>query len=99
MEAATRISTMTTPTPTSIHIERIFDAPRECVWRATVEPALVAQWWGRGHKVDVEKLDVERGGHWRFIEHAPDGSIDGFEGRYREVEAPERAVQTFEWDG
>jgi uncharacterized protein YndB with AHSA1/START domain len=42
---------------------------------------------------------VERGGHWRFVEHAPDGSLDGFEGRYRQVVAPERAVQTFEWDG
>ena len=36
-------------------------------------PALVAQWWGRGNKLDVERMEVERGGHWRFVEHGPDG--------------------------
>lgn len=41
---------------------------------------------------------MERGGHWRYVEHGPDG-VDGFEGRYREVTPPERIVQTFAWDG
>src|SRR5688572_25639488 len=43
-------------------------------------------------------MEVERGGHWRFVEHGPDG-VNGFEGRYREVTPLERVVQTFEWDG
>jgi len=43
-------------------------------------------------------MEVERGGHWRYIEHSPDGP-EGFEGRYREVTPPQRLVQTFEWDG
>ena len=43
-------------------------------------------------------MEVERGGHWRYVEHSPDG-VHGFEGRYREVTPPERIVQTFEWDG
>ena len=79
-------------------IERIFDAPRERVWRAMTDPELVAQWWGRGNKLVVERMVVERGGHWRFVEHAPEG-VHGFEGRFREVKAPERFAQTFEWDG
>ena len=91
-------SIVTTPTPRTIHIERIFDAPRDCVWRALTEPGLVARWWGRGHVLDVERLEVERGGHWRYVEHH-DGDTDGFEGRFREVTRPERIVQTFEWDG
>lgn len=62
------------------------------------DPELVAQWWGRGNRLDIERMDVERGGHWRYVEHSPEG-VDGFEGRYREVNAPERVVQTFEWDG
>jgi uncharacterized protein YndB with AHSA1/START domain len=99
VDTAAHASTVTTPSDREIHIERVFDAPRECMWRATTEPDLVARWWGRGHELDVERLEVERGGHWRFVEHSPDGSTDGFEGRYREVTAPERAVQTFEWDG
>jgi uncharacterized protein YndB with AHSA1/START domain len=95
---ATRKATVTTPTDRSIRIERVFDAPRDRVWRAFTDPELVAQWWGRGNKLVIERLEVERGGHWRFVEHSPDG-IHGFEGRYREVTPPSRLVQTFEWDG
>jgi uncharacterized protein YndB with AHSA1/START domain len=43
-------------------------------------------------------MEVERGGHWRYVEHSPDGT-HGFEGRYREVTPPLRLAQTFEWDG
>jgi uncharacterized protein YndB with AHSA1/START domain len=91
-------SVLTTPGDREIHIERVFDAPRELVWRAFTEPDLVAQWWGRGNKLVIERMEVERGGHWRYIEHADDGE-HGFEGRYREVTAPERLVATFEYDG
>jgi uncharacterized protein YndB with AHSA1/START domain len=89
---------VTTPSDREIRIERIFNAPRERVWKAMTDPKLVAQWWGRGNKLVVERMEVERGGHWRFVEHSPDG-VHGFEGRYREVTPPERVVQTFEWDG
>lgn len=89
---------VTTPTAREIRIERIFDAPRDRVWRAFTEPELVAQWWGRGNRLVVERLEVERGGHWRFVEHGPEG-VHGFEGRFREVVPPERLVHTFEWDG
>jgi uncharacterized protein YndB with AHSA1/START domain len=99
MDTTMRTSTMTTPTEVSIHIERVFDAPRDCVWRATTEPALVARWWGRGNPLDVEALDVAPGGTWRFVEHAPDGEVAGFSGSYSDVVPPELAVQTFEWDG
>jgi uncharacterized protein YndB with AHSA1/START domain len=90
--------TVSTPSEREIVIERVFDAPRDLVWRAFTDPELVAQWWGRGNKLVVERMEVERGGYWRYVEHSPDG-VDGFEGRYREVTPPERIVQTFEWDG
>lgn len=89
---------ITTPTDREIRTERVFDAPRDRVWRAFTDPALVAQWWGRGNQLVVERMEVERGGHWRFVEHTAEGT-QGFEGRYREVTPPERLVQTFEWDG
>ena len=63
------------------------------------DPALIAQWWGRGNKLVIEKHEPVRGGRWRYVEHAPDSGPQGFEGKYREVIAPERAVRTFEWDG
>jgi uncharacterized protein YndB with AHSA1/START domain len=91
-------ATITTPTEREIHIERVFDAPVARVWQAFTDPELVAQWWGGGEKLTIERMEVERGGHWRFVTHGPEGS-DGFEGRYREVVPQERVVQTFEWDG
>ncbi len=89
---------MTTPGEREIRTERVFNAPRDRVWRAYTEPEQVARWWGRGNRLVVERMDVQRGGHWRFVEHSPEG-VHGFEGRYREVAPPERLVQTFEWDG
>lgn len=91
-------ATVSTPSDREIRVERIFNAPRARVWKAIITPDLVAQWWGRGNELVIEKMDVQRGGHWRFVEHSPQG-VHGFEGRYREVTPPERIVQTFEWDG
>ncbi len=89
---------VTTPSDRTILIERTFNAPRHRVWAAFTDPSLVAQWWGRGNKLVIERMEVERGGHWRFVEHSPDGS-HGFEGRYREVTPESRLSYTFEWDG
>jgi len=97
-QATAGTTIMTTPGDREIRTERIFNAPRERVWRAMTDPALVAQWWGRGNKLVVERLEVERGGHWRFVEHSDHGA-HGFEGRFREVVPLERMSQTFEWDG
>jgi uncharacterized protein YndB with AHSA1/START domain len=91
-------SNITKPSDRELRLERIFDAPRDEVWQAYTDPELVAQWWGRGNKLVIERLEVERGGHWRFVEHSAQG-VHGFEGRFREVTPPERLVQTFEWDG
>ena len=95
---AGRRATLTTPSDRELRIERIFDAPRPRVWRAITEPELVKQWWGRGNPLTVERMEVERGGHWRFVEHAG-GEDHGFEGRFREVVPPEKLSMTFEWDG
>lgn len=94
----TPLAMVTTPSDREIHIERIFNAPRDRVWRAMTDPGLVAQWWGRGKDLVIERMEVRRGGHWRFVESTQAGP-QGFEGRYREVTPPERVVQTFEWDG
>jgi uncharacterized protein YndB with AHSA1/START domain len=98
LKDATRQATVTMPSDREIRVERVFDAPRDRVWQAFTDPKLIAQWWGRGNKLVIERLEVERGGHWRFVEHSADG-VHGFEGRFREVTPPTRLVQTFEWDG
>ncbi len=86
------------PSDREIALERTFNAARDRVWKAMTDPELLAQWWGRGNPLVIEKFEFERGGHWRFVEHSPHG-VHGFEGRYREIKAPERMVMTFEWDG
>jgi uncharacterized protein YndB with AHSA1/START domain len=98
----TRTATMkhqlTTPGDREIRVVREFDAPRAKVWRAYTEPELLAKWWGRGNKLVIETFEPRRGGHWRVVEHGPEGE-HGFEGRFREVTPMDRIVQTFEWDG
>lgn len=89
---------VSTPSDREIHTERIFEASPARIWQAITDPELVAQWWGRGNTVVIERMEVVRGGHWRFVEHSPDGA-HGFEGRYREVVPEVRVVNTFEWDG
>ena len=97
-EQSTKKLQITMPSERELRAERVFDAPRSRVWRAMTERDLVAQWWGRGNKLDIETFEPRRGGHWRFVEHAG-GQTHGFEGRYREVTPEERIVTTFEWDG
>lgn len=93
-------ATITTPTDREIHVERVFDAPRDRVFAAFTDPELIPAWWGpRDLTTVVDQMDVRAGGSWRFIARKPDGSETAFRGTYREVTAPERIVQTFEWEG
>jgi uncharacterized protein YndB with AHSA1/START domain len=91
-------SSAATPSDREVVVERVFDAPRAVVWQAFTDPELVSQWWGRGNKLVIEKLELRPGGRWRFVEHADDG-VHGFEGVYREVTPPERLAWIFTWDG
>ena len=91
---------VTTPTDREIHVERVFDAPRDLVWEAYTDPKLIPEWWGlRGSTTIVDRMEVEPGGGWRFVSREADGSENAFRGTYREVTPPERIVQTFEWEG
>jgi uncharacterized protein YndB with AHSA1/START domain len=99
-QQSNRTATVTTPTEREIHIERIFEAPRDRVFAVYTDPALIPEWWGpRGTTTVVDRMDVRSGGDWRFVARNPDGSETAFRGTYREVSAPDRIVQTFEWEG
>ncbi|MDX6727064.1 MAG: hypothetical protein QOK49_1869 [Baekduia sp.] len=91
---------ITTPTDREIRIERVFNAPRERVFAAFIDPELIPEWWGpRGRTTVVDHMDVRPGGGWRFTIDDAGGDVTGFRGTYREVTPPERIVQTFEWEG
>ncbi len=82
-----------------IMITTVLDAPRELVFRAYVEPELRAQWWGPSYlTTSVEKIDARPGGTWRIVQHDAQGNEYAFHGVFHEV-APERTVDTFEWEG
>jgi uncharacterized protein YndB with AHSA1/START domain len=92
--------TFATPSDQEIVITCAFEAPRELVFKAYTDPALIPKWWGpRGFSTRVDKMEVKRGGVWRFVQRGPDGKEYAFNGVFREVEPPERLVQTFEFEG
>lgn len=76
-------------------ISRVFNAPRELVYKMWTEPAHVAQWWGPHEFTNpVCELDVRPGGAYRIVMRGPDGKDYPVTGVYREVVAPERLVMT-----
>jgi len=100
MTTSTATATVTTPSEREIHVVRDFDAPRDRVFALYIDPQYIPEWWGpRGTTAVVDVMDVRPGGDWRFETTDCDGNSTAFRGRYREVTAPERIVQTFEWEG
>jgi uncharacterized protein YndB with AHSA1/START domain len=74
-------------------ISRVFDAPRERVWKAWTEVEHLKQWWGpAGFKVHTCKLDLRPGGSMHYGMTAPDGSEMWGKFAFREIEAPKRLV-------
>lgn len=79
---------------------RTFNAPHELVFKAFTDPELVPQWWGPSiYSTIVDKMDVQFGGMWRYINKGEDGNEFAFKGVYHEVAAPERLVYTIEFEG
>jgi uncharacterized protein YndB with AHSA1/START domain len=83
-----------------IVMTRTFDAPRDLVFKTITDPTLIPQWWGPSYlTTTVDEMEVRPGGKWRFEQKAPDGTVHGFHGVYHSVDAPERFVCTFEYEG
>jgi uncharacterized protein YndB with AHSA1/START domain len=75
-------------------MERVFEAPRELVWKALTEAERIPRWWGpRSTGMTVEEMDVRVGGRWRWVAHSSDGDAP-FKGEYLEVVPPERLVNS-----
>lgn len=88
------------PARHDIVLTRVFDAPRELVFKTYTDPELIPRWWGpRGLTTKVDRMDVRPGGGWRFIQRDPEGHEFAFHGVYHEVNPPERIVDTFEFEG
>ena len=88
------------PGKQEIVITRVFDAPRDLVFKTYTDPNLVPQWWGpKNLTTTVDKMDVRPGGVWRFVHRDAKGNEYAFHGVYHESMPPERLVYTFEFEG
>ena len=74
-------------------ITRIFNAPRELVWKAWTDPEQVAKWWGPNNfTIPLCEMDVKIGGKIYIHMKGPDGTIYPMNGIYKELTKPERIV-------
>lgn len=88
------------PGKQELFVIREFDAPRELVFRAFTEPELYVQWLGpRDLTTTLDIFEPVSGGRWRFIQTDSEGNEYAFHGVHHEVTAPERIIQTFEFEG
>ncbi|WP_438448095.1 SRPBCC family protein [Gorillibacterium sp. sgz5001074] len=74
-------------------LERIYDAPRELLFRVFTEPEHLAQWWAPGdYTVPVCKVDLRPGGQWHYSMRSPEGEDHWALAVFREIQPPERIV-------
>jgi uncharacterized protein YndB with AHSA1/START domain len=82
-----------------VRITREFDAPPEKVYRAHVDPDLVARWNGpRDLEMTIDTWDARTGGEYRYVHRRGDEEY-GFRGTFHELRPGELIVQTFTFEG
>ncbi|MFD2922184.1 SRPBCC family protein [Halobacillus naozhouensis] len=76
-------------------LERIFNAPRELVFKAFTEPEHVSQWWAPGgFTMPVCSIDLRPGGIWHYCFESPEGDRHWSRCVYQEIVEPEKIVYT-----
>ena len=76
-------------------VTRVFDAPRELVWKAWTAPKYVMQWWGpKGFTATVCKIDFRVGGKFLYCTRTPDGQDFWNAGEYHEIVLHEKIVSS-----
>ena len=76
-------------------VTRVFDAPRELVWKAWTDPKYVMQWWGpKGFTAPVCKMDFRAGGKFLICTRTPDGQEFWHGGEYHEIVPLEKIISS-----
>lgn len=76
-------------------ITRIFDVPRELVWKAWTEPERVKLWWSpKGFTTPVCRIDLRVGGKYHYCMLSAEGKEYWGTGTYKEIVPLERIVCT-----
>ena len=90
---AARSSTATESTDRALVVTRVFDAPRELMWKALTEPERLERWWGpKGFTSRIHKLELRPGGTFLYSQRNAEGLEMWGKWVYREIIAPERLV-------
>jgi uncharacterized protein YndB with AHSA1/START domain len=94
-------TTVTTPSDCEIVLTRVIDAPRRLVFAAYTDPEHVPHWMlgPDGWSMPVCEIDLRAGGQWHFVWRRPNGEEMEMRGEYREIDPPERIVNTESWGG
>lgn len=92
---------MAEPGRMDVSIIREFEAPRELVFKAHADPDLIKQWLGpKKYDVTIHHYNSKSGGSYRYSVVDKNGkTVASFNGAIHEVTAPERIIQTFEFEG
>jgi uncharacterized protein YndB with AHSA1/START domain len=93
------MSEKTTITPDveakQLTLERVFDAPRELVFKAWSEAERLKQWWGpKSWPLVYCEVDFQPGGVWHYAMQGPDGTKSWGKGVYTEIVVPSRIAFT-----
>ena len=94
-------TTVTSTGRIALRLTRRFAAPRERVFDAWTTPEALKRWWcppgWRPERIDV---DLQGGGAYYFGMRQPDSdAVVSIQGRFLEVQRPERLVYTWSWHG
>ena len=88
------------PGKQELFIKREFEAPRELVFKAFTDADMLVKWLGPCNmKMRIDKHEAHAGGSYRYVHIDPAGNEYGFHGVVHEVLAPQRIIQTFEFEG
>jgi uncharacterized protein YndB with AHSA1/START domain len=88
------------PGKQELFITREFDAPRDMVFKAMTDPKLITRWLGpRDITITIDYYNTTSNGAYRYTGSDCNGNSFGFHGIFHEITAPERCIQTFEFEG
>ena len=82
-----------------IRITRVFNAPRELVWKAWTKPTMLVHWFGCAAFGTVSAVaDVREGGTYRVVLRNPDGEDIPIYGQYTAVHPIGHLAFTHLWE-
>ena len=83
-----------------VRLSRTFKASRERIWEVMTTPEYLPQWWGPAkYQTRIDTYDFREGGDWRMSQTDDQGNEFAFHGVFKEIDEPNKAVQTFVFEG